>query len=308
MTEYFRRLTAAKDQVLAELQRRGADARYLHFGGPGAPLARVFVPTDARSEFLANRAMGDWAEHLVAAAVNDTILGYRVVHYGNSDRIAAGEEGFREFYTDMLDDVRAHGKRPDLLIVPDSYEGPADVSAVPTEALRSLVASSLVAVEVRSSKFEALHYARVRAQERQAGKLGGRESQSFTVKIEDLKIVYRWIENFKKPQAYCQVFFDSMFAINVLRIFEIIGSGAGFQIENPAKSQERTTIMIPITSGLQVASFDETPTFEVERQKSRLGRHDAFVRPVGGGVRLDVDAFLKALLEIEPAPPRGRLL
>ncbi len=27
-----------------------------------------------------------------------------------------------------------------------------------------------------------------------------------------------------------------MYAINVLRIFEIIGSGAGFQIDNPAKS------------------------------------------------------------------------
>ena len=252
--------------------------------------------------------MGDWAEHLLAAAVNETIPGYRVIHYGNSDRIAANEDGFRKFYTDMLEDVRVYGKRPDLLIVPDDYEGSTDVSAMPTEALRPLVASSLAAVEVRSSKFEALHYARVRAKEREAGKVGGRESQSFTVKIEDLKIVYRWIENFQKPQIYCQVFFDSMFAINVLRIFEIIGSGAGFQINNPAKSQEKATIMIPITSGLQVASFDETPTFEVEHQKSRLGRHDAFVRPVGGGVRFDADPFLKALLGMGFEPPLGRLL
>lgn len=308
MTEYFKKLTAAKERVVKELERHGVEARYLQFGGPGDPLGRVYVPTDARSEFLANRAMGDWAEHLLADAVNNTVPGYRVVHYGNSDRIAAGEEGFRELYIATLEDVRVFGKRPDLLIVPATYKGPEDVSAQSTDSLRSLVDSALAAVEVRSSKFEALHYARVRAQERQSGKRSGRESQSFTVKIEDLKIVYRWIEKFRKPQAYCQVFFDSMFAINVLRIFEIIGSGTGFQIDNPVKSQEKTTIMIPITSGVQVASFGQIPTFDLDHQVTRLGRHDAFVRPVGGDVAFEPDAFLQALLGTEPPPPPSRLL
>lgn len=251
--------------------------------------------------------MGDWAERLLADAVNKTVPGYRVVHYGNSDRISAGEEGFREFYVATLDDVRVFGKRPDLLIVPDTYSGPDDVSGERTDALTALVASALAAVEVRSSKFEAIHYAEVRAQDRKAGKLGGRESQSFTVKVEDLKIVYRWIQNFNKPQIYCQVFFDSMFAINVLRIFEIIGSGAGFQIDNPAKSQEKTTIMIPITSGSRVATYSEVPTFEVDHHVTRLGRHDAFVRPVGGAVTFDADAFLTALLGIESPPSQLRL-
>jgi hypothetical protein len=304
VTEYLTKLTDAKDRVVKELQRRGVEPRYLRFGGAGDPLGRIFVPTDVRSEFLANRAMGDWAEHLLAEAVNRTVPGYRVVHYGNSDRMAAGEQGFKEFYTATLDDVRIFGKRPDLLIVPDTYTGPEDVSCHSTESLRPVVASALAAVEVRSSKFEALHYAKVRAEERKAGKTTGRESQSFTVKVEDLKIVYRWIENFRKPQAYCQVFFDSMFSINVLRIFEIIGSGVGFQIDNPAKSQEKTTIMIPITSGLKVATYDEIPTFTVEHHVTRLGRHDAYVRPVGGAVQFDTDAFLMALVGIESPPSR----
>jgi AccI restriction endonuclease len=307
MTEYFAKLTRAKDQVVKELERRGVEARYLQFGGPGDALARVFVPTDARSEFLANRAMGDWAETLLAEAVNNTVPRYRVVHYGNSDRISAGEDGFRDFYVGTHDDVRVFGKRPDLLIVPDTYKGPDDVSGERTESLRALVASALAAVEVRSSKFEAIRYAEVRAQERKAGRAGGRESQSFTVKVEDLKIVYRWIENFKKPQAYCQVFFDSMFAINVLRIFEIIGSGAGFQIDNPAKSQEKTTIMIPIGLGSQVATYGEVPSFAVEHHVTRLGRHDAYVRPVGGAVKFDADAFLGVLLGID-LPPSQLLL
>jgi len=307
MTEYFTKLTRAKDRVVTELERRGVEARYLQFGGPGDRQGRVFVPTDARSEFLANRAMGDWAETLLANAVNNTVPGYRVVHYGNSDRISAGEDGFRDFYINTLKDVRVFGKRPDLLIVPDTFNGPDDVSGERTEALKALVDSALAAVEVRSSKFEAIHYAKVREQERKSGKAGGRESQSFTVKVEDLKIVYRWIENFKKPQAYCQVFFDSMFAINVLRIFEIIASGTGFQIDNPAKSQEKTTIMIPITSGSQVATYDEVPSFEVAHHVTRLGRHDAYVRPVGGKVTFDADAFLAVLVGIE-SPPSQLLL
>jgi hypothetical protein len=272
----------------------------LQFGGAGTPLGRVFVPTEARSEFLANRAMGDWAERLLAAALDKTLLGYRVVHYGNSDRMAAGEAGFREFYTAMLDDVRVFGKRPDLLIVPSSYNGPTDVSGERTELLRPLVDSAIAAVEVRSSKFEALHYAKIRAEERLAGKLVGRVTQSFTVKIEDLKIVYRWIEQFRKPQVYCQVFFDSVFAINVLRIFEIVGSGEGFQIDSPKKSQEKSTIMIPITSGSQVATYGNVPTFEVEHNRTRLGRHDAFVRPVGGLVEFDPGLFLDVLRGIDP--------
>lgn len=304
MSDYIRRLFNAKDKAVCELQRRGAEPRHLQFGGIGQPLGRIFVPTDVRSEFLANRAMGDWAENLLANTVNHDLLGYRAIHYGNSDRISAGEEGFKDFYKAVLEDVRIFGKRPDLLIVPNSYNGPSDVSAESTESLRSLVAQALVAVEVRSSKFEALHYAQVRAQERELKKKGGRPCQSFTIKLEDLKIVFRWIENFRKPQIYCQVFFDSMFAINVLDIFEIIGSGTGFSIETPDKSQGKITITIPVTSGRQVATYSAIPTFEVQHHRTRLGRHDAYVRPVGGDVLFDADAFLDVILGIKATPPQ----
>jgi hypothetical protein len=308
MTEYFTRLKAAKDRVVRELSRRGAAEHHLRFGGPGDPPTRIIVPTDARSEFLANRAMGDWAERLVADAVNRTVLGYRVIHYGNSDRISAGEDGFSSFYRTVIEDVRVYGKRPDLLVVPATHPGPSDVSAEATESLRPLVASSLAAIEVRSSKYEALHYAKVRADEREAGKKGGRASQSFTVKLEDLRVVYRWIENFQKPQAYCQVFFDCMFGINVLDIFEIIGSGSGFDIEAPDKSQGKITITIPITSGRQLATYDEIPHFEVEHHVTRLGRHDAYVRPVGATVSFDPNALLEVLLGASSRPPQSRLL
>lgn len=304
MNDYFQKLSNAKDKVVYELHHRGVASRHLQFGGVGQPLGRIFVPTDARSEFLANRAMGDWAENLLADAINKTLPGYRGVHYGNSDRISAGEEGFKDFYKSVLEDVRVFGKRPDLLIVPNSYNCPSDVSAESTEILRPLVAHSLAAIEVRSSKFEALHYAQVRAQERKLKKSAGRLCQSFTIKLEDLKIVFRWIENFQKPQIYCQVFLDSMFAINVLDIFEIIGSGNGFNIEAPDKSQGKITITIPITSGQQVATYTAIPTFQVQHHRTRLGRHDSYVRPVGGDVSFNADAFLNVILGRKEMPPQ----
>ena len=95
------------------------------------------------------------------------------------------------------------------------------------------------------------------------------------MKVEDLVIVYRWLERYGVPQSYCQVFFDSVFAINFLQIFEFIASGTGFTIDTPAKSQEKATIMVPITCGSQIGRTTSLPTFAAEQKVTNLGRHDA---------------------------------
>ena len=100
------------------------------------------------------------------------------------------------------------------------------------------------------------------------------------------------------PQSYCQVFFDSVFAINFLDIFATIGSGSGFTIETPEKSQEKATIMIPITSGAQIGRATAIPTFAAEHRVTELGRHDAYVVPQGGGFELDAAAMKKVLLPV----------
>ena len=147
----------------------------------------------------------------------------------------------------------------------------------------------------RSSKFDALTYMAVRKSQRDAGMKTGRETPSFTVKVEDLVIVYRWLEQNHVLESYCQVFFDSVFAINFLDIFAIVGSGRGFTIETPEKSQEKATIMIPITSGKQVGRATSMPTFAAEHRVTELGRHDAYVVPQGGGLELDAPATRRVL-------------
>lgn len=298
---YFDELSTTAKAVAKELKSRKIDPRHLAFGGEGVePDKKPRIPTDARSEFLANRAMGDWAENLLASSLRVDIPQWKVVHFGETASIAAGEEGFAAHYLAGLQEVRRYGKRPDLLILDraTAQDVPNDISGEPFANIDLLADGALGSIEVRSSKFEALTYMRVRAEDKEnvGKKTAARECPSFTVKVEDLVIVYRWLERKKIPQAYFQVFFDSVFAINFLEIFRHIAAwSTGVVIETPAKSQEKATIMIPITYGEKVAAMSTPPTFTAESRVTRLGRHDAFVRPEGGELTLDIDAVKRVL-------------
>ena len=295
--EYFARLKLTLDGVVANLRSKGIHERHLSFGGEGAtPTRKPTVPTDARSEFLANRAMGDWAEQRLAEAITRACPEWKVAQYGDTNRIAAGHPDFKAAYLAGLERTRQFGKRPDLVLFPANASVDAELSTRSQIETELLVRQAIAAVEVRSSKFEALTYMAVRKSQRDAGKSSARETPSFTVKVEDLVIVYRWLERHHVPESYCQVFFDSVFAINFLDIFAIVGRGSGFTIETPEKSQEKATIMIPITSGFQIGDATEMPTFAAEHRVTQLGRHDAYVVPCGGGFQLHAPATRKVLL------------
>jgi len=295
--EYFARLKQTLDGVVANLRAKGIHERHLSFGGEGTlPTRKPTVPTDARSEFLANRAMGDWAEQRLAEAIVRACPEWKVSQYGDRNRIAAGHPEFKASYLAGLERTRQFGKRPDLLLFSANASVAADLSLRSHGETEALMKQAVAAIEVRSSKFEALTYMAVRKRQRDAGKSSARETPSFTVKVEDLLIVYRWLERHHVPETYCQVFFDSVFAINFLNIFAIVASASGFTIETPEKSQEKATIMIPITSGVQIGRATEMPTFAAEHRVTELGRHDAYVVPCGGGFQLDAPATRKVLL------------
>ena len=112
-------------------------------------------PTMANSEFLTNKEQGDWAEKIVQTAINENEIGLLAVHYGRSESLAAGDEGFEEFYASYQAELNELGKRPDILIF--------ERSRLPTEAPDTssdeVVSSAIAAIEVRSSSFLANRYA-----------------------------------------------------------------------------------------------------------------------------------------------------
>lgn len=131
---YLSKLKGTLAGVIETLERKGIEPRHLEFGGEGKPpVKKITVPTDARSEFLANRAMGDWAEHSLSLALRPTFPDLKVVQYGNTDRIAAGHPEFKARYLAGIEETRRFGKRPDLLILPSNAAAPDDISELTTK-------------------------------------------------------------------------------------------------------------------------------------------------------------------------------
>jgi len=112
-------------------------------------------PTMASSEFLTNKEQGDWAEKIVFKAINEYSDDYFAVGYGRSESIAAGDDGFADFYMEYQSELNAIGKRPDILIFKVSDFPTRSIDIENDEHIRRVVA----ALEVRSSAFLADKYA-----------------------------------------------------------------------------------------------------------------------------------------------------
>ena len=125
---------------------------------------------------------------------------------------------------------------------------------------------------------------------------------SITPKVEDLKVVYKWIENYNVPHYYFQVFFDKIYAIsfeNILRtVSDSQNEGSVFSVESDTKNQNKTTIRIRSTYGTQIAARVDEPKHESVRKEMDRGRLLFYIKFHGGTAYLDVDNF-KQILNIE---------
>jgi len=112
-------------------------------------------PTQVSSEFLTNKEQGDWAEQTLLHAINNNAQEYIVVHYGKSDDIVAGQDGFKEFYEKYQKELDTIGKRPDLLLFrkSDFPYSTSDISSWSLEEQDKIVSKAICGIEVRSSAF-----------------------------------------------------------------------------------------------------------------------------------------------------------
>lgn len=54
-------------------------------------------------------------------------------------------------------------------------------------------------------------------------KIRQRDTLSITPKVEDLQVVYRWIQKYNVPHFYVQVFFDRIYGISFEEILDLLG-------------------------------------------------------------------------------------
>ena len=132
-------------------------------------------------------------------------------------------------------------------------------------------------------------------------KMQQRDYLSITPKVEDLKVVYKWIETFNVPHFYFQVFFDKIYGISFENILSIISNpdneGVIFSVENDAKNQNKTTIKIKSTEGVEIASKIEEPSHKSVRKEMGRGRLLFYVTFNGGCAYLNA-GNLKSILNL----------
>lgn len=125
---------------------------------------------------------------------------------------------------------------------------------------------------------------------------------SITPKVEDLKVVYKWIENYNVPHYYFQVFFDKIYAISFENILQTVSDsqneGSVFSVESDTKNQNKTTIKIRSTYGTQIASKVDEPTHESVRKEMDRGRLLFYIKFHGGTAYLNIDNF-KQILDLQ---------
>ncbi len=126
-----------------------------------------------------------------------------------------------------------------------------------------------------------------------------RDFLSITPKVEDIKVVYKWIETFNVPHYYFQVFFDKVFGISFEHIIKIISDpdkeGIIFSIESDTKNQNKTTIKIKSKSGIPIASKVLEPMHSSIRKEMDRGRLLFYVTFKGGTAFLDIDKLCSIL-------------
>ncbi len=126
-----------------------------------------------------------------------------------------------------------------------------------------------------------------------------RDYLSITPKVEDLKVVYKWVETFNVPHFYFQVFFDKSFAISFKDILTLLTEpdkeGEYYEISKDIKNQNKTTIKINTKKTVQIAYKIDEPEHRSVRKEMGRGRLLFYVTFNGGTAYLDIDNLRNVL-------------
>lgn len=257
------------------------------------PRKRSKPPSQAFSDFTIHREQGYWAERMLAAGLSEAVgSDYDIVKYGKSDTIIAGQDGFKEFYEQYQDELDAVGKKPDVLVFRKNVVGKADISMMDIQEHAGVVGNAVIGIEIRSSSFLAKKY-------RQKNKSEPKKFMSFTVKIEDMQAVMRWVEAYNVRHYYAQVFFDEIYMISFKRILETIRDHAGdktvYRIEKNQRNQSKTTAYINVSQGVKIGGIKTPPTPTSKMTELDSGRLLHYVGFNNGAIMIDRESVLSLI-------------
>lgn len=124
---------------------------------------------------------------------------------------------------------------------------------------------------------------------------------SITPKVEDLKVVHRWINYFGVPHYYFQVFFDKIFAISFLDILSLLTrpdmEDELYYVEGDVRNMNKRTVKIRARSTSEIAHKVDEPDHSSVKKELARGQLLYYVVFEKGGAKLNIDS-IKSLLGI----------
>lgn len=252
-------------------------------------------PNQAFSDFVIHREQGDWAEFILLCGLRNTLGSeYGAIKYGKSDKIIAGQPGFKEFYDNYQHELSTIGKRPDILILPSEITDEEDISNSEQDVLSGYVKHAILGIESRSSAFLVNKY-------KQKTKDDKKKFLSFTPKIEDILVVLKWIKTYNVPHYYAQVFFDEVHIISFQKILEIIRDDPSdrtmYKITRHTRSQKKPTIHINISNGVKIGDIEAPPDHQSKRTELDSGRLLHYVKFDNGRIRMNKESLHSIIME-----------
>lgn len=112
--------------------------------------------------------------------------------------------------------------------------------------------------------------------------LSKRTYLSITPKVEDIKVVYNWVQRYNVPHYYVQVFFDRAYGISYENILQLLThpeeEGKRYTVEKDVKNQYKTTIKIRANSEANILTKIDLPEHYSQMKELGRGRLLYFVR------------------------------
>jgi hypothetical protein len=240
------------------------------------------APTSAHSNFLINRQVGDWTETLLRTSFDQQFKGFKAIKYGVGGNLVAGDDGFKDMFQHYHAEIKTIGKRPDLLVFDEEtvvkLKLPDDISEFDSAPLTVIAKQAIAGLEVRSSKYLASIYRKVKQKE-----------QSFTPKLEDIPILTHWIVEHSVPSFYVQVFFDEVHMISFEKILQIVQETGDKYIDQKERNQMKKTFYLPVTVGMQIGQIVDPPVWKAEQKCTADGRIIPYAIPENGRMELRND-------------------
>lgn len=257
------------------------------------PIPRT--PSQAFSDFVIHREQGDWAEAILTCGLEDIVGNeYDIVKYGKSDKIIAGQEGFKDFYAQYQYELSAIGKRPDILILPKEISPTKDLSQMNSDNSSKYVKDAILGIEIRSSAFLFKKYTAKNIENK-------KKFLSFTPKVEDINVVLKWIKTYNVPHYYAQVFFDEVHIISFKKILETIRDHNKdktiYSIKKDTRNQLKSTFHINISQGIKIADIDIPPEHQSVRTELSSGRLLHYVSFQKGVIKVNHDKLKEVIVE-----------